>query len=214
MLLISLGLALGGCQTGGTASAGPTEGTGHASALQVTHDQERISVAAQEVQPSRDEYFIEFRSRTALSYGHSFVVFGRLDAAGRMINAEVAGLAPESDDPAVYMLGHVTPVPASTGWTDGDLEDEYITASWRIMLSEAEYSKVVANIRSLQDSSSLWHAVLYNCNAFIGDIARSMGYRAPFHLLLPQQFINGLREINAGPPQIGQIRSSATVSPS
>jgi hypothetical protein len=70
----------------------------------------------------RGQYFIEFRSRYAYTYGHSFVIFGRMDKAGRMINPDVAGLAPKSNDPNVYMLGHAVPVPASTGWTDGDLE--------------------------------------------------------------------------------------------
>ncbi|MER9648330.1 hypothetical protein [Mesorhizobium sp. M0199] len=143
-------------------------------------------------------YFIEFRSRYALTYGHSYVIFGRLNQAGRMVNPEVAGLAPKSGDPNVYVLGHLAPVPASTGWTDGDLEDAYRSASWRVLLTEAEYRKVVASIRRLQVSSPLWHASLYNCNAFVADIARSMGYKTPGIWLRPQQFITKLREMNAG----------------
>lgn len=153
-------------------------------------------------QAQQSGYFIEFRSRYALSYGHSYVVFGQLNK-GRMVNPEVAGLAPKSDDPSVYMLGHVTPVPASTGWTDGDLEEEYKSASWRVMLSEPEYRKVVAYIRQLQARSTMWHASLYNCNSFVGDIAQFMGYRVPFHLLRPQQYITTLRKMNGGPNAIG-----------
>ena len=126
-----------------------------------------------------NQYFIEFRSRYALTYGHSYVIFGRLNQAGQMVNPEVAGLAPKSDDPNVYVLGHLAPVPATTGWTDGDLEDAYRSASWRVLLTEAEYRKTVASIRKLQASSPLWHASLYNCNAFVADIARSMGYKTP-----------------------------------
>ncbi|RWE70867.1 MAG: hypothetical protein E5W49_01105 [Mesorhizobium sp.] len=144
------------------------------------------------------QHFIEFRSRYALTYGHSYVIFGRLNRAGRMVNPEVAGLAPKSDDPNVYVLGHLAPVPASTGWTDGDLEDAYRSASWRVLLTEAEYRKVVASIRKLQASSPLWHASLYNCNAFVADIARSMGYKTPGTWLRPQQFITKLREMNGG----------------
>lgn len=155
------------------------------------------------VQAQQSGYFIEFRSRYALSYGHSYVVFGRLNKAGKMVNPEVAGLAPKSDDPSVYMLGHVTPVPASTGWTDGDLEEEYKSASWRVTLSEPEYRKVVAYIRKLQARSTMWHASLYNCNSFVGDIAQFMGYRVPFHLLRPQQYITTLRKMNGGPNAIG-----------
>ena len=102
------------------------------------------AVAAPSAKATSNRYFIEFRSRYAYTYGHSLVIFGRLNQAGQMVNPEVAGLAPKSDDPSVYVLGHVAPVPASTGWTDGDLEDVYRSASWRVMLTEAEYRKVVA----------------------------------------------------------------------
>jgi hypothetical protein len=149
------------------------------------------------------QYFIEFRSRYAYTYGHSFVIFGRMDKAGRMINPEVAGLAPKSDDPNVYMLGHAVPVPASTGWTDGDLEIAYRSASWTVPLAESDYRRVVAYIRKLQASSPLWHASLYNCNAFVADIARFMGYKTPGIWLMPRDFITKLRQMNGGPNAIG-----------
>ncbi|MEW9808495.1 hypothetical protein ABUE31_21095 [Mesorhizobium sp. ZMM04-5] len=158
-------------------------------------------------QPNKaGRYFIEFRSRYAYTYGHSYVVFGTLDARGRMVKPEVAGLAPKSDDPSVYMAGHVLPVESTTGWTDGDLEPEYMSAYWRVMLTEPEYRKVVANIRKLQASSPVWHASIYNCNAFVGDIARSMGYKTPFHWLVPQEYITKLRKMNGGPNAIGWTR--------
>jgi len=142
-------------------------------------------------------YFIEFRSRYALSYGHTYVVFGRSTKNGEMINPEVAGLHPRSESAVPYVLGHFLPVEAETGWSDGDLEEQYRSASWRVMLTEAEYNKVVANIRKLQASSPVWHAALYNCNAFVADIARSMGYKTPSIQLRPQQFVTKLRELNA-----------------
>ena len=45
------------------------------------------------------------------------------------------------------MVGHILPVPSETGASDGDLEMEYITARYRIMLSAADYTAVVAKIR-------------------------------------------------------------------
>ena len=164
-------------------------------------------------QDKTKRHFIEFRSRYALSYGHAYVIFGRLNARGEMVNPQVAGLAPKSDSPTVYVAGHFLPVASSTGWTDGDLEDEYMTANWRIMLTEEEYNKVAANIRRLQASSPSWHAALYNCNAFVGDIARSMGYRTPFHWLRPRQYITRLREMNGGPNAIGVTRSTDRAPP-
>jgi hypothetical protein len=205
MFLASLLLAAAGCQArgeNGPQSVSSINGGAFATAEPSAATPNRATATGPS-QHTGTRHFIEFRSRYALTYGHSFVIFGRLNEAGQMIDPEVAGLAPKSDDPAVYMLGHVTPVPASTGWTDGDLEDEYMSASWRVMLSEPEYKKVVADIRKLQASSPLWHASLYNCNAFVGDIARSMGYKPPFHWLKPQQYITKLREMNGGPNAIG-----------
>ncbi|THK39425.1 hypothetical protein EHS39_04145 [Ensifer sp. MPMI2T] len=143
-------------------------------------------------------YFIEFRSRYALSYGHSYVIFGRTNKSGAMINPEVAGLAPATNDTAPYVMGHFLPVPAETGASDGDLEEEYRSASWRVLLTEAEYQEVVADIRKLKAKSRLWHASLYNCNAFVAEIARSMGYKTPGIWLRPQEFITKLREMNGG----------------
>ena len=45
------------------------------------------------------------------------------------------------------------PVPAETGASDGDLEEEYRSASWRVLLTEAEYDETVAYIRQLQAKS-------------------------------------------------------------
>jgi hypothetical protein len=96
------------------------------------------------------------------------MIFGRMSESGKMINPQVAGLAPKYDDPNIYMLGHLAPVPASTGWTDGDLEIQYRSASWTVPLSEPEYRKVVAYIRKLQaiTYSDLLQAVL---NSVLGD---------------------------------------------
>ena len=218
LLVVFLALTVVACQ--------PREGVdtrvvsaghdGTAPAAVRSAEAKRSGPGATSAAPSRESekrHFIEFRSRYALSYGHSFVIFGRLDANGEMVNPQVAGLAPKSDDPSVYVLGHFLPVPSSTGWTDGDLEEEYMTANWRVMLSKDQYEKVVAIIRKLQASAPVWHAALYNCNAFVADIARSMGYRTPFPWLRPRQFITTLREMNGGPDAIGSTAPSDRAPP-
>ena len=154
--------------------------------------------AGMAVPSQANRYFIEFRSRYALSYGHAYVVFGRTNQAGKMINLEVAGLAPASSSATPYVLGHVIPVRSETGWSDGDLEEAYRSASWRVTLTEPEYREVVAYIRRLQASSPVRNATFYNCNAFVGKIAQSMGYKAPSHWLRPRQYITRLREMNTG----------------
>ena len=141
-------------------------------------------------------YYLEFRARSAESYGHTFAMFGRRNAKGDILTREVAGLPPASTSDVPYVLGHIIPVPSETGPSDGDLEDQYMTARYRLDLSKAEYDDVVDYIRELQASSPVWHAVLYNCSAFVGDIAQYMGLRTPSSLLFPEAYINTLQELN------------------
>lgn len=179
----------------GTASIAPSvTATGRAAAASPSRYKDR-------------QYFVEFRARYALSYGHTYVVFGRMNNAGRAENLEVAGLHPASTSPVPYVLGHFMPVPAETGWSDGDLEEQYRAASWRVMLNKAEYDDAVAKIRKLQARAGLWQASVYNCNAFTGDIARSMGYKVPSRYLRPQQFVTKLRELNTGPTAVAAENS-------
>jgi hypothetical protein len=160
-------------------------------------DGRAVSQATRAVSQTNEErYFIEFRSRYALSYGHTYAVFGRLDRAGKIIDPQVAGLHPSSYSAVPYVLGHIVPVPAETGWSDGDLEEQYRSASWQVILTRAQYDKVVAYIRQLQASSHLWNATVLNCNSFVANIAHSMGYKTPAIQLRPQQFITDLREMN------------------
>jgi hypothetical protein len=142
-------------------------------------------------------YFIEFRSRNALSYGHAYVVYGRLDSHGKMIDPQVGGIHPASTSTLPYMLGHFIPVPAEHGASDGDLEDEYVSARYRVILSEAEYNRVVAYIHELEASTPVWHAVLYSCISFVSDVAKFMGMRTPPTGMYPEVFINNLRAMNS-----------------
>ena len=148
-------------------------------------------------------YFIEFRSRYALSYGHTYAAFGRLNSRGQIMSREVAGLHPAGDSSVPWMLGHLVPVPSETGPSDGDLEDEYISNRYRVTMNEADYNKVVAKIRQMQNSTPLWSATVYNCNSFVGDIARFMGLRADTSTLqTPPNYIAALRRINRGKSSI------------
>jgi len=146
------------------------------------------------------QYYVEFRSRQAWDYGHTFVVFGRVGETPGKKN--VAGLSPKGDDPKMWLMGHYMPVPSDTGWTDGDLEDRYITSRYRVLLNKDQYDRVVAHIRELQSRSHFWSVELYNCNAYVADIANFMGLKAPSSSwIYPRVFVNGLRKINTGHPE-------------
>jgi hypothetical protein len=179
-------------QTASPASVSPTE-----------HSQPVANEPAQSHPGSKTEasagkpYYIEFRSRSAQSYGHTFSIYGRLNGQGKIASKAVAGLHPFTESALPWMVGHLFLVPSETGACDGDTEDQYVTARFRVALSQAEYAKVTTFIKGLQKKSPLWHAVLYNCNAFVGDIAHFMGLETPSStMLMPAEYINGLRDLN------------------
>ena len=143
-------------------------------------------------------YYIEFRSRSAQSYGHTFALYGRLNG-GRIASKTVVGLHPFTESAVPWMIGHLVLVPSETGASDGDTEDQYVTARARVVMNEAEYKKVLGYINQLKAKSPVWHAVLYNCNAFVGDIAKFMGLETPTStMLMPEDYIGGIRDLNVG----------------
>src|SRR5262245_43786521 len=70
-------------------------------------------------------YYVDFRARTAASYGHAFVWFGRTDQRA----VEVAGLHPATESVIPYILGQVLPVPSDTGATYACPPAPYLCAS-------------------------------------------------------------------------------------
>jgi hypothetical protein len=142
---------------------------------------------------AKGPYYVDFRARTAATYGHAFVWFGKTSDK----KVEVAGLWPQGDE-VPYMLGHLMWVPAGTGATYGDLDVQYLTASYRVYLSEADAMKTFAYIKHLQGTHPLWNAETTNCTAFLGEIASFMGLKAPFHLQKPEAYVNQLKALNGG----------------
>jgi hypothetical protein len=145
-------------------------------------------------------YFVDFRARTAASYGHAFMWYGRLKEDGRVGAIEVAGLHPATDSVVPYILGHIIPVPAETGKSYGDLDEQYLTASYRVYLTDAQAKHVFAYIRQKQASSPLWQAGAVNCTGFIADVANYMGLRTPAlpTLMYPENLVKEIKKLNGG----------------
>jgi hypothetical protein len=149
------------------------------------------------VRPADKPYYIEFRARNAESYGHTFSIYGRVNANGKVGAFTVAGLHPISESAVPWMIGHIMAVPSETGASDGDTDDQYVLARFHVALSAEEFKKVVAYVKEHQKNSPMWHAVLYNCNAWVGDVAKFMGMDVPASpLLMPADYINGLKKLN------------------
>ena len=142
---------------------------------------------------AKGPYYVDFRARTAASWGHAFVWFGKTSKR----EVEVAGLTPAGDTLA-YVLGYVMWVPSETGASYGDLDPQYLTASYRVYLNEPDAKRVFAYIKKLQASSPVWSAEISNCTAFIGSIASFMGLKVPFRWERPEDYVNSLKAMNGG----------------
>jgi hypothetical protein len=192
----------------GSIASGATASATHAEPL----NEVEVKPAAkpEPAQSAGKPYFIEFRARSAYNYGHTFLVHGRV---GQRITArDVVGLHPATESPVPWMIGHFVPVISETGASDGDYEEPYVIARYRVLLTEAEYKRILAHMRYKQTHSPMWHAVLYNCNRFVGEIAEYMGLRAPFNSLqMPKEYINELRAMNGGRKELsGPMREASS----
>jgi hypothetical protein len=142
---------------------------------------------------AKGPYYVDFRARTAASWGHAFVWFGKTSER----EVEVAGLTPAGDT-VPYVLGYLTWVPSETGASYGDLDPQYLTASYRVYLNEPDAKRVFAYIKKLQASSPVWNAEISNCTAFIGSIANFLGLKVPSRWQRPEDYVNGLKAMNDG----------------
>jgi len=149
-------------------------------------------------------YFIEFRARAAAQYGHMYVLYGRVNGADQIVSSRIAGLHPAGDAADCYncslfnwTVGHLVPVPSETGASDGDLEEKYVTARYRVWLTQAEFKRVDTYIRKLQADNPTWNALFNNCVGFGRNVAEFMGLKVPMFVWLePKDFVEGMREQN------------------
>ncbi|MBL4598550.1 MAG: hypothetical protein JKX93_06225 [Rhizobiaceae bacterium] len=153
-------------------------------------------------------YFIEFRARSAQTYGHATVVFGKLDRRGKVPvdkkgvlipkMVQISGLHPATASNVPWSVGHVVPVPAETGPSDGDFEDIYVTARYRINLTKREFNKVVAIVHRQKAKNKLWYAPVFdmNCLGYINTIAKKMNLKVPRKILLPKDYVQSLKALN------------------
>jgi hypothetical protein len=142
---------------------------------------------------AKGPYYVDFRARTAASWGHAFVWFGKTSERA----VEVAGLTPAGDD-VPYVLGHLMWVPSETKASYGDLDPQYLTANYRVYLNAPDAKRVFAYIKKLQASSPVWNAETTNCTAFIGSIAEFMGLKVPHRWQRPENYVNNLKAMNDG----------------
>jgi hypothetical protein len=151
-----------------------------------------------------ERFFVEFRSRAALSFGHVYVMYGEVNARQEIIRSQIAGFIPTGDrrdcencSAYNWMLGYLVPVPGEIGTSDGDLEEQYVTARFRVWISEEKYNRLVEYVEPLKAKTPLWHALWNNCGGFARDIAALLGlHPAPPIWMYPKDLVIALREAN------------------
>lgn len=200
---------------------------------QATEEKWTVTTVSSDKNHAGKPYFIEFRGRAAANYGHMYVLYGRVNARDEIVASRIAGLHPAGDAANCYncslfnwSIGHLVPVPSETGASDGDLEEKYVTARYRVWLTAAQYKDVDHYVRKLQADNPTWNALFNNCVGFGRNIAEHMGLKLPAALWIePEDFVNGLRELNgvkavqlplrdAGSGAAPQAAASAPLPPS
>ena len=149
---------------------------------------------AQDARRPGEHYFVDFRARAGGVLGHTFVAYGRADGRGRVIEERHAGLYPNDEYGESPLLGFML-VP---GYVTLKREDpsKPILAVYRKRLSAADYRHLTVTIRRLHATQGLWNMTFYNCNDFVGQVAREMGMVAPLAWALPNSYVRGLRALN------------------
>jgi hypothetical protein len=146
--------------------------------------------------PARAGYFVDFRSRPGYLVGHTFVVYGRLDTAGRPADTRYAGSYP-LDGQRGLIIGSFVPVPASVRGVEEDYRQPPSNI-YRRRLSARQFARLERIVRRLRADEHWWNLLFANCNDFAIGVARRLGMRTPPSWLLPREFIAGLRALNGG----------------
>ena len=202
--LIVFGAAIAGASLGPAAST--AQGLSRGVVTKLSPDPGHTVKSGQRTSRS---YFVEFRARAAATYGHMYVFYGQVNARGEIIKSDIAGLHPAGDSNDCencsvlpWTVGHLLLVPAETGASDGDLEEKYVTARYRMMLDAAAYNSLAAKIAKLKSDTLVWNALWQNCVAFGSEIAGTVGLIKPgFIWLEPKDYVEELRRLNGGQPQ-------------
>lgn len=179
------------------------------------------SAPSNKYSPSR-RFFVEFRARNAASYGHMYVMYGEVNERHEIIRSEIAGFFPAGDSRncencSVYnwTIGHVLPVPSEIGASDGDLEEQYVLARYRVWIDAAQYKRLVAYIKQRKAHKGLWNAFLNNCVTFGRDVAVFLNMKVPVLMAIspsvvmyPKDVVEWLRDANGGEKDQGPLKDA------
>ena len=199
---------------------------GQLNASNASADSAAASAPSNKYSPSH-RFFVEFRARNAASYGHLYVMYGEVNERHEVIRSEIAGFFPAGDSRtcencSVYnwTIGHVVPVASEIGASDGDLEEQYVLARYRVWIDAAQYKKLVAYIKQRKAHLGPWHAFLNNCVTFGRDVAVFLNLHvpplmriAPSVVMYPKDVVEWIRDANNGEKDQGPLKDAPGALP-
>ena len=126
----------------------------------------------------RGRYYVEFRSRWLAVYGHTYVVYGRLDKAGRPRDQHFVALYPQAGYFGLAAGSLPVAVPATTLPVSEDSDLDTLVV-YRRPIDAARYQKVLAFVYKTRSQENSWNLYTINCNYFAGEIAALIGLKVP-----------------------------------
>ena len=136
-------------------------------------------------------YFIDFRARPGTYIGHTYIVYGRIDASGRLVETHYAGLIPFKQP----WRGLFVPIEASVQQYIDDTR-RIPNAIYRVRLTAEQYRAVARRVEYLRGQDRVWHAVFLNCNDFANQIAETLGMLHPPSTMPPPMWVALFRLLN------------------
>jgi hypothetical protein len=172
-------------------------------------------------------YFAEFRARNAASYGHMYVMYGEVNDRHEIVKSDIAGFFPAGDardcvNCSVYYwtIGHVLPVPSEIGASDGDLEEQYVLARFRVWIDADQYRGLIAYIKERKAHKGPWNAFFANCVTFGRDVAAFLKVKmpplvafSPSVVMYPQTLVESMREANGVRHEQAPLRDAGGTPP-
>ena len=157
--------------------------------------------------PPPGTYVIDFRARPGGVFGHTYVVYGRVDARGRLMRPRYAGLYPGGPFSQTALLALLA-VPGKV--TVRSIDHKRMPKMiYRRRLSPAAYARLARAVRSRKRTPQVWDLLLNNCNSFAADVATAIGLRTPPTIEFPDDFVRDLYVMNRSPRMTRRrVRSS------
>ncbi len=146
---------------------------------------------AHEASWGHERHFIEFRARDGLTgFGHGYIVYGRLDARGEVIESHLVGYS-DGDNGAIHIyMPHAAIGPLQKYFT------HVPTAVYRRILTTEQYRALNTKIADMRRARPPFHMLFLNCTDFLGEIAESIGLHRPPIPMVPTPYVRWLRAFN------------------